>query len=586
MGNDFIRFRLNTISSIKPDKEFWFQAESEEAATQWFDRISRALSLSLSTPAALVSGPLPIVPVIIHLHSASDLVAADSNGFSDPYVIIQTEKKASISRAIPKTLAPTWEEIHVFYIVPWQFILFSVWDKDRVTKDDPIGQHVVPMGDLFVKLGSNYSLPMNHTFQLEQVASGSVSISLQLFNVLPSLEAAAQAGTPEAAYLLALCYDDGYFGATADAGRAIELYERCLSEEHHYRNFGLINLALMLKLGARPGGPRPDDLQLSARYTREAAERGSLLAQHNLAINIFDGTGERQDKADAIRRFEALIDQGVVHSLFKLGLIRLFDEECKDVDAALSLLKRAADQGNEQAAIVVYNHLEDSESSADQVVALKYLRMVAEGNAECLFLLGRAYYLPTLGLEQDFEQSLFYLRQAIQRGFHKASFLLFLWGFDMPRELIGISEMLECLEKAADGGIPPAMYHLAMLYLDGKTSTNGLTYTINVEQNIPLGLKYLERAANSGDLGSINSLGLLYLNGRHVEQDLYKAKELFHQFASAGGNEEAALGFINIGFCEKFLGNTGAVLEAIEKAMALGFENQELIDQLKGNTSV
>ena len=50
----------------------------------------------------------------VHVQSARDLIAADSNGLSDPYVIVKAGKQTKRSKYIAKTLNPTWNQNLVF----------------------------------------------------------------------------------------------------------------------------------------------------------------------------------------------------------------------------------------------------------------------------------------------------------------------------------------------------------------------------------------------------------------------------------------------------------------------------------------
>ena len=82
------------------------------------------------------------------------LMTADSNGFSDPYVKIQYGKEKQQTRAVPKTLHPTYHENHYFVTPtgrpPKEYELaIVVMDKDQVGSDDKLGEVTIPVGVAF-----------------------------------------------------------------------------------------------------------------------------------------------------------------------------------------------------------------------------------------------------------------------------------------------------------------------------------------------------------------------------------------------------------------------------------------------------
>lgn len=50
--------------------------------------------------------------VLVHLKHATNVVAADPNGLSDPYVIMTIGKDQKRSVCMYRTLEPVWEEKH------------------------------------------------------------------------------------------------------------------------------------------------------------------------------------------------------------------------------------------------------------------------------------------------------------------------------------------------------------------------------------------------------------------------------------------------------------------------------------------
>ncbi|KAL1508137.1 hypothetical protein AB1Y20_007724 [Prymnesium parvum] len=91
----------------------------------------------------------------VHLKRGTGLKSADLNGKSDPYVIVScggTEKK---SRPVLKTLNPEFNEVLEFEgsleeLVAHRLLL-KVFDKDRLTRDDPLGEVSVSLDALRVE---------------------------------------------------------------------------------------------------------------------------------------------------------------------------------------------------------------------------------------------------------------------------------------------------------------------------------------------------------------------------------------------------------------------------------------------------
>jgi len=86
-----------------------------------------------------------------------NLMAADSNGFSDPYLLIihpQLLKETLKTKTVNKTLNPVWDPktlpvLHLQANNPaflrTQYVMFKLYDKDLTSKDDLIGFTSVPL---------------------------------------------------------------------------------------------------------------------------------------------------------------------------------------------------------------------------------------------------------------------------------------------------------------------------------------------------------------------------------------------------------------------------------------------------------
>jgi len=115
----------------------------------------------------------------VRIISGRDLVAADSNGLSDPYVVIKyNEKKCKTkTRVIKKTLNPDWNQIFSFQVQnpSTDVIKFIVYDKDKIGSDF-IGEAEVQINDLIEKVEKSMWL------KLQKVPHGDILVGLMATN--------------------------------------------------------------------------------------------------------------------------------------------------------------------------------------------------------------------------------------------------------------------------------------------------------------------------------------------------------------------------------------------------------------------
>jgi Ca2+-dependent lipid-binding protein len=100
----------------------------------------------------------------IILVEGKNLIAADSNGKSDPYCVIDCKqlKKKFTSKVISKTLNPTWNQSFELsgqnVIAQNVKITFNVFDKDLLSNDS-LGNATLQLGELPQK-GTDFWLPL------------------------------------------------------------------------------------------------------------------------------------------------------------------------------------------------------------------------------------------------------------------------------------------------------------------------------------------------------------------------------------------------------------------------------------------
>ncbi|EED79792.1 predicted protein [Postia placenta Mad-698-R] len=99
--------------------------------------------------------------LVVHIHRATGLESADTDGKSDPYVTLtfsRLGKPLYSTRIIKGDLNPVFEEtavvmIDVSTVKLRERLSFQLWDSDRVTVDDMLGYHEVGIAGLIRQRG-------------------------------------------------------------------------------------------------------------------------------------------------------------------------------------------------------------------------------------------------------------------------------------------------------------------------------------------------------------------------------------------------------------------------------------------------
>ncbi|KAF6024105.1 SYT2 [Bugula neritina] len=91
----------------------------------------------------------------VGIMEAEEIPAMDMSGTSDPYVkvfILPDKKKKFETKVHRKTLSPVFNESFVFKLpfgdIPQKTLVMAVYDFDRFSKHDQIGQLVIPLGSI------------------------------------------------------------------------------------------------------------------------------------------------------------------------------------------------------------------------------------------------------------------------------------------------------------------------------------------------------------------------------------------------------------------------------------------------------
>lgn len=100
--------------------------------------------------------------VVVRIHRAEGLEAQDSNGKSDPYIVVAMSKFGKpifSTRIIERTLDPIFEETCFVLVTPEALrskerLSLQIWDSDRLTADDELGRVEFDLQDLVRNSGS------------------------------------------------------------------------------------------------------------------------------------------------------------------------------------------------------------------------------------------------------------------------------------------------------------------------------------------------------------------------------------------------------------------------------------------------
>ncbi|KXU34476.1 hypothetical protein AXK11_08390 [Cephaloticoccus primus] len=129
-----------------------------------------------------------------------------------------------------------------------------------------------------------------------------------------ALQERANAGDPEALFLLGTLYESGQVGGRADPAKAAELYRRAADLGLPHAQFNLGNMY------AAGHGVTADPFE-SIMWLRRAADAGLPEAQFNLAVAYEQGHGVRADLATARRWYEAAAKQDYPEAQYNLAMM-------------------------------------------------------------------------------------------------------------------------------------------------------------------------------------------------------------------------------------------------------------------------
>ena len=111
--------------------------------------------------------------IVLVIHQASNLPAADTNGNSDPFVQVgygRAGRTLYTSRVLTKTKDPIWQETAFLLVSPDELrdrerLRLTVFDADRFSSDDPLGKVEISIDRLIRKFESGSLKKSNDVFE-------------------------------------------------------------------------------------------------------------------------------------------------------------------------------------------------------------------------------------------------------------------------------------------------------------------------------------------------------------------------------------------------------------------------------------
>ncbi|QEG21032.1 tetratricopeptide repeat protein [Mariniblastus fucicola] len=203
----------------------------------------------------------------------------------------------------------------------------------------------------------------------------------------------------------------------------------------------------------------------------------------------------------------------------------------KDIQAAVSLYRKAAEKGNARAqAELALCYAEGKGVEKSSLEAVKWYQKAAEqGQADAQNNLGVAYALGE-GIEKDQKQAMKWYLKAAEQGYARAQFNLG-YRYDVGGDGLSVNdtEAAKWYRKAAEQGYVAAQYNLGTMYYEGRRITSSFT-----DGHYENAFVWLSKAANQDDAWAQYKLAIMYDKGRGVRPSYSKAMAWFGRAANNG----------------------------------------------------
>lgn len=162
--------RLGISFQDNSHESLFFEAESRELADTWLQRLDRAALQAFLQQRALSTMTTAESVVRVRIVGGKNMP-----GTAAPYCTVALGTQFYVTRAVPRTSEPQWDEIF-FLRLPERLcasslLIFTVMDQSILKKDDP-------MGSVALSLDGIGEVERVNTYPLQGVATGDIEIGL------------------------------------------------------------------------------------------------------------------------------------------------------------------------------------------------------------------------------------------------------------------------------------------------------------------------------------------------------------------------------------------------------------------------
>jgi TPR repeat protein len=271
----------------------------------------------------------------------------------------------------------------------------------------------------------------------------------------------------------------------------------------------------------RDGVGTKTDVRSSLDWLHRAVEAGYHDSQLVLGNYHYTGTYVEKSLGRASELLSMSAEQGNPMAKMSLGMLRLFsdDDQYKDVESGLDLLKDASDAGCMEASEVLSTvYFTGAIVPENEFLGNKYIRKAAEqGSGVASLAYGGQLMYGSQYTQKDPEQGFVFLNKAYDSGIKEACSILgesYLMGVGTDKDYDKARSMFE---KAIDNGSVTSMTNLGVMYMRG----------IGVQTDASKAVELLEKAYEGGSCAAACNLGAMYAAGEIVERDVAKSREWY-----------------------------------------------------------
>ena len=339
-------------------------------------------------------------------------------------------------------------------------------------------------------------------------------VAIDTAKAIPYLRTAAnEAGVGNAAYRLADFYNYGRGGLEANGDSAL-----------HYYFLGHQNGSADASCFIGRQLISEEQYEQAVQYLTVAAQRGSVDALVYLGVCLQNGLGIEANPEGACNLFRAALHREKNAQAYgSLGLATLQGNgTAQDETLAKAYLDTAVSLGHEKSNYYLgLCYLNGWGCRADTVAAVRCLERAADnGEIRAINTLGDLYE------EQgDFKNAVLYFEKGVTLGSLESYCNLGYCYQEGLGVVLNSRKAFELYMVAADHEYVRGHMLFAASYMNG----------MGVEQSFPEAMKWLEKAANAGNLVAMYYLGAIYSEGEEgVKPDAKKAKAWFKKAAAEG----------------------------------------------------